>query len=126
MRSTIPLAIRWQQAKRVLVVLALALLALLAVLMAFISPSLTPGDMHGAESIDVPVDADGYVRCGGSSLAIAQRGARVPDVGTGTQVVRNACEEEAATNVGVAAAFAIIVLGGVAWLTWRRWQRGYS
>jgi hypothetical protein len=108
--------------KRVLAVLALALVGMLALVMPFTSTTLRPTEIDGVEAAAVPVDGSGYVRCGGSALAVLRGGADVPDSGPVTPAIAGACEDEALVSVAMGSVCAVLFVGGSAWAA-RSWMR---
>ena len=99
---------------RILAGLFLGLVGLLAVVMPFTSTTLRPTEIAGVEPPAVPVDASGYVRCGGSALSVLRNGAQVPESPAGA-VVKGACEDDALVSVAVGSVCGVLFLGGSAW-----------
>ena len=103
--------------------LGLCLLALLALVMPFTSPTLRPAEIDGVEAAAVPVDSSGYVRCGGSALTVVRQGASVPDIGAVTSTVARACEDDARLSVAIASVSGVLFAGGVGWVGWNASRR---
>jgi len=101
--------------KRILAGLFLFLVGVLAVVMPFTSTTLRPTEIDGVEAAAVPVDGSGYVRCGGSALAVLRGGAEVPDSGPVTPVIKGACEDDALVSVAVGSVCAVAFVGGSVW-----------
>jgi zinc protease len=107
--------------RRVAVALLLAFLGFMAAVVPFSSPVLQPADIVGVPVESVPVDADGDVRCGGSSIAIVRNGARVPGEVVDPRVA-SACQSEARSDLTSAAVFLVVFLAGTGWVVYRRVQ----
>ena len=96
--------------------LGAALALMLAVFMPFSGPDLEVSDVRAVPAESVPVDAEGYVRCGGSNLSIVRHGARIGDAGPHTPAVAEACVREATSLVVVAAIAGACFAGGAGWM----------
>ena len=112
-----------KRGRQVVTALGLCLLALLALVMPFTSPTLRPAEIDGVEAAAVPVDSSGYVRCGGSALTVVRQGASVPDIGAVTSTVARACEDDARLSVAIASVSGVLFAGGVGWVGWNASRR---
>jgi hypothetical protein len=98
--------------RRVILAVVFALFALGTVALPLLGPSVKAADVPGVPAAIIPVDSNGYVRCGGSSLSIWRHRAVVPDVGPSTATIAAVCQDES-RNLLVACGFCLVVTSGI-------------